>query len=190
MAHTKTSTGLGKGEPPALRALYRRHLRGKVQGARLRAKRAAMRAQEADQRVRQVQMALFYAICERLNPASPTAVGEIVNRLFLSGAQQPPAHIAPAVRAYFRTMRDRTSYAQRTIASINPCIDAAGVEASMRLQYGTLSHLSRAEFAVEVEIARQCEIEQPGFLRQCASSYGLYPRRTTLQTSSAVPRQS
>ena len=173
MAQPTTSTRR-RGEPPALRTLYRRHLCGRRQGARLRATRAALRAQDTDQRVRQVQMALFYAICDRLvgeGGAAQNSVGRIVNRLFLSGAQRPPAHVAPAVRAYFRTLRSAGGY-QGVIARIDPYIDAAGVEASMRLQYGTLDHLTHAEFVAEIALARQCEIEDPGFLQRVAESYG------------------
>ena len=58
------------------------------------------------------------------------------------------------------------------IREIDPGVNAAGVEASMRLQHGTLNHLSRETFRDEIEIARQCEIREPGFLRQCARSFG------------------
>ena len=35
----------------------------------------------------------------------------------------------------------------------------------MRLEYGTLDHLSRTKFLEEVGIAKECERSQPGYLR-------------------------
>ena len=52
-------------------------------------------------------------------------------------------------------------------------INAAGIEGSMRLLYGTLGHLSRTDFRHEIEIANDCEQHQPGFLASVARSYGL-----------------
>lgn len=52
-------------------------------------------------------------------------------------------------------------------------VDAAGVEASMRLQFGTLDHLSRSEFRDEVEIAVACERSEPGYLAGLAESMGV-----------------
>ena len=54
---------------------------------------------------------------------------------------------------------------------MDPDINPVGVEASMRLQYGTLDHLSRAEFLREIDIARTAERMEPGYLRDCAESY-------------------
>ena len=62
---------------------------------------------------------------------------------------------------------------QRIIFEIDPTVNPAGVEASMRLEYGTLDHLDRATFAQEIEIAKDCERTEPGYLRQIAESYGL-----------------
>jgi len=62
---------------------------------------------------------------------------------------------------------------QTLITEIDPLINAAGIEASMRLQYGTLSHLSRETFVKEIKLASACEAEQPGFLNSIAKSYGL-----------------
>ena len=62
---------------------------------------------------------------------------------------------------------------QKTIAELDPTINPVGVEACMRLQYGTLDHLSHEEFKDEIAIARGCEKEEPGFLRQTAESYGM-----------------
>jgi hypothetical protein len=38
----------------------------------------------------------------------------------------------------------------------------------MRLQYSTLDHLPSSTFRDEIELARQCEREAPGFLALCA----------------------
>ena len=62
---------------------------------------------------------------------------------------------------------------QRLIREIDPAINPAGVEASMRLQYGTLDHLPRSTFVQEVGIATAMEREQPGCLRKIAESYGM-----------------
>jgi hypothetical protein len=55
------------------------------------------------------------------------------------------------------------------VSDVNP----AGVEAVMRLEYGTLDHLPRETFAAEAKIAAAMEREEPGALRQLAASYGL-----------------
>ena len=60
---------------------------------------------------------------------------------------------------------------QKAIYEIDPTVNAAGVEASMRLQYGTLSHLDDRTFRAEIRIAKDCEREEPGFLRMVAESY-------------------
>ena len=52
-------------------------------------------------------------------------------------------------------------------------INAAGVEASMRLRYSTLDHLSRADFRREIELAAECERSDPGYLAAVAASFGL-----------------
>ena len=62
---------------------------------------------------------------------------------------------------------------QRVIESLDPTINPVGVEASMRLQYGTLDHLGHETFVLEIKIARSCEREEPGHLRRLADSYGL-----------------
>lgn len=62
---------------------------------------------------------------------------------------------------------------QQTIHEIDPTINPAGVEASMRLQYGTLDHLPRETFVEEVALAHLCEAEEPGYLRSVAESYGM-----------------
>ena len=42
----------------------------------------------------------------------------------------------------------------------------------MRLQYGTLDHLSHDDFIAEIAMARACERQEPGYLSRCAQSYG------------------
>ena len=62
----------------------------------------------------------------------------------------------------------RMTYAQKVIAQIDPGINPVGVEEHMRAHFGTLDHLSHAEFVAETKLARTCEEQQPGYLRQCA----------------------
>ena len=61
----------------------------------------------------------------------------------------------------------------KTIRKIDPTVNPIGVEASMQLQYGTLDHLSRGVFREEIELAKACELEEPGFLRRTADSFGM-----------------
>ena len=70
------------------------------------------------------------------------------------------------------TTRSHGSYCE-TIRSIDRSVNAAGVEANMRLEYGTLDHLSRAQFREEIAIAKACESEQEGYLKAVAASYGM-----------------
>ena len=121
-------------------------------------------------RVRAMQLSLFYAACDAVNPRSAGASAQVQE--WLGGREAPPERFKPLVRAYFKTLRDPRSYAQRVIARIDPLVHAPGVEASMRLQYGTLDHLSREDFRQEIAIARDCERQQPGYLRRLAESYG------------------
>lgn len=62
---------------------------------------------------------------------------------------------------------------QKLIHDIDPTINPAGVEASMRLMYGTLDHLSHEIFRRETAIARSCKEREPGYLRRTAISYGM-----------------
>ena len=62
---------------------------------------------------------------------------------------------------------------QKIINEINPKLNPAGVEASMRLVYGTLDHLSGADFKQETTLAKDCEESEPGYLRSIADSYGM-----------------
>jgi hypothetical protein len=64
------------------------------------------------------------------------------------------------------------SYYQKILKEIAPKLNPAGVEASMRLQYGTLSHLPNSIFKSEARLAAACEREEPGFLRKAAISMG------------------
>ena len=65
------------------------------------------------------------------------------------------------------------NYCQNLIHQLEPTINPAGVEASMRLQFGTLDHLSKADFIAEIEIARVCQEQDPDYLHDVAQSFGL-----------------
>lgn len=52
-------------------------------------------------------------------------------------------------------------------------VPANAMEASMRLQFGTLDHLDRATFRAEAEIAAGMWDENPAGCRELAESYGL-----------------
>ncbi len=52
-------------------------------------------------------------------------------------------------------------------------MNPAGVEGSIRLQYGNLDHLPHETFVAEVALARRCEEVAPCFLRGVADSYGM-----------------
>ena len=67
--------------------------------------------------------------------------------------------------------RSYLSHYERFIEALDPDINPVGVEASMRLQYGTLDHLPREEFIKEINGARAVERMEPGYLRECADSY-------------------
>ena len=62
---------------------------------------------------------------------------------------------------------------QTLLNELAPDLNPAGVEASMRLQYGTLSHLPRETFVAEAKLAAALENESPGILRKIAKSMGL-----------------
>jgi hypothetical protein len=52
--------------------------------------------------------------------------------------------------------------------------DPRHVEAYMRIEHSTLDGLSRAQFAAEVEICRQCvDAGGPDGAERCARSFGL-----------------
>lgn len=58
------------------------------------------------------------------------------------------------------------------IHELDPNINPVGVENSMRLQFGTLNHLPKSEFLREIQIAKDCQRQDPGYLRGVAASYG------------------
>ena len=62
---------------------------------------------------------------------------------------------------------------QNVIHDIDKTVNPAGVEANMRLIYGTLDHLPHQAFVEEVEIAKQCERDDPGHLKATADVEGL-----------------
>ena len=62
-----------------------------------------------------------------------------------------------------------------TIREISPVLterQAECVECHMRVEYGTLDHLSKEKIASEIGIALACEVEMPGYLEMIAQSYG------------------
>ena len=64
-----------------------------------------------------------------------------------------------------------SAYAE-LIHSLDPGLNPAGAEAHMRVKYHTLDHLETETFQEEIELARQCEYLNPGYLRSIAESYG------------------
>jgi hypothetical protein len=67
------------------------------------------------------------------------------------------------------------SYYQRVIRELDAkrTVNPAGVEASMRVNYGTLNHLCDSHFRREIRLARECEAAEPGYLRRVAESFGM-----------------
>jgi hypothetical protein len=62
---------------------------------------------------------------------------------------------------------------QTLLHELAPNLNPAGVEASMRLHYGTLNHLPRETFAKEAKLAADLEGQSPGILRKIAESMGM-----------------
>ena len=62
---------------------------------------------------------------------------------------------------------------QTLLHELAPNLNPAGVEASMRLHYGTLNHLPPETFAEEAKLAADLERQSPGTLRRIADSMGL-----------------
>jgi|GEM_PF-2519233 len=62
---------------------------------------------------------------------------------------------------------------QKLLRELAPDLNPAGIEASMRLQYGTLNHLPREVFAKEAKLAADCERQSAGFLRRAAECFGM-----------------
>ena len=68
-----------------------------------------------------------------------------------------------------------TNY-QQSIKAIKPELtdrQCVGVEAHMRVEYGTLDHLPKSKFRSETRMALLCEAEMPGYLEMVARSYGM-----------------
>ena len=61
---------------------------------------------------------------------------------------------------------------QTLLHELVPSLNPAGIEASMRLHYGTLNHLPRETFVAEAELAVDLEGQSPGILRTIAESMG------------------
>lgn len=64
-------------------------------------------------------------------------------------------------------------YYQTLLKELAPGLNPAGVEASMRLHYGTLNHLPRETFVEEARLAADLEAQSPGILRRIADSMGM-----------------
>jgi hypothetical protein len=62
---------------------------------------------------------------------------------------------------------------QTLLHELAPDLNPAGIEASMRLHYGTLNHLPRETFAAEAKLAADLEAQSPGILRKIADSMGM-----------------
>ena len=62
---------------------------------------------------------------------------------------------------------------QTLLHELAPDLNPAGIEASMRLHYGTLNHLQRETFAAEAKLAADLEAQSPGILRKIAESMGM-----------------
>ena len=62
---------------------------------------------------------------------------------------------------------------QTLLRELAPSLNPAGIEASMRLHYGTLNHLPRETFAVEAKLAADLEAQSPGILSKIADSMGM-----------------
>ena len=62
---------------------------------------------------------------------------------------------------------------QTLLHELAPDLNPAGVEASMRLHYGTLNHLPRETVAAEAKLAADLERQSPGILRKIADSMGM-----------------
>lgn len=67
----------------------------------------------------------------------------------------------------------KTPYTDR-IAALKPHHDPRHIEAFMRIEHGTLDHLSPARFKADVEIACECIVTGGfDFAERAAKSYGL-----------------
>ena len=62
---------------------------------------------------------------------------------------------------------------QTLLHELVPSLNPARIEASMRLHYGTLSHLLRETFVAEAKLAADLEDQSPGIPRKIAESMGM-----------------
>ena len=62
---------------------------------------------------------------------------------------------------------------QTLLDELAPNLNPAGVEASMRMHYGTLNQLPRETFVAEAKLAADLEGQLPGILRKIAESMGM-----------------
>ena len=62
---------------------------------------------------------------------------------------------------------------QTLLDELAPNLNPAGVEASMRMHYGTLNHLPRETYVAEAKLAADLEGQSPGILRKIAESMGM-----------------
>ena len=60
---------------------------------------------------------------------------------------------------------------QNYIHELDETVNPVGVEAKMRLTYGTLDHLDEQDFRKEIKIAKLCEEEMPGLMRETAETF-------------------
>lgn len=58
------------------------------------------------------------------------------------------------------------------VQEISPDLNPVGVEASIRLEHGSVTHLPREVFLEEARIAAELEQRCPGYLRGVADSFG------------------
>lgn len=65
------------------------------------------------------------------------------------------------------------SWYQRQIAALYPDVDAAAIEAWMRLEYGVLDGLSTEGFKVAASAGAEMVREHPAESAELARSYGL-----------------
>ncbi len=65
------------------------------------------------------------------------------------------------------------SFYQDFIHKLDKTVNPAGVEASMRLVYPVLSDLDKQTFLSEIQMAKECEVLESGFLLSTAETFGL-----------------
>ena len=62
---------------------------------------------------------------------------------------------------------------QTLLHELAPDLNPAGIDASMRLHYGTLNHLPRETFVAEAKLAADLDAQSPGILRKISESMGM-----------------